>query len=418
MGKDNFKNTVMSLILVLTLLSVMGAIIKDCYTYYTGPDYVVDTYVRALNGKDYNRLYTLMDKQSMKEIGNQKEIVAYYNRIYEKENRLINVQNIGFDGKYYQLQYEYDKGRVKAPLEVNNVKGKWYVVFPFEPNKVQVFAPYGAEVYLNSDKMSYSKEGYYESENILPGNYLLKVEVAKEGYKDYYRVLHIPEEKKYSVPYELGDLTVEVMPNFKVSCDQFTKINEKTKVAFENLLLGRYEMTAQDVNEFFEPQLLEVEIKKGNNVVALKDLKLSTKGENKLKSFMEMFYSAYMEAIEKHDAELINDYFEVQQAKSQKDIFSKWYINQKNIQKADVKVKIGEWTVDDQGYIHVEIVENVELENQEYDQTDKIQMDCYKVMITWETVINPRNKEWEIIKRSIKQSMVAIKDDEGQWIQY
>ena len=103
---------------------------------------------------------------------------------------------------------------------------------------------------------------------------------------------------------------------------------------------------------------------------------------------------------------------------AQKELFSSWYIDQKDIKQVDMQFKINDVTVDEKGYIHVIHTEEAELWNREYDEWDNEKSSHYKVILTWETMINPLTKTWTIMEQSIKQSMVAIEDQEGRWVQY
>lgn len=406
------------MILIVTLFILIGGSIKNAYTYYSSSNYIVDTYVKCLNEKNYNKLYGLLDTQSIQGLENKAEVIDYYRRIYERENRLVSVQKVAGQDRAYGLVYQYTQGNTKATLELTQKKGKWQVIFPFKTNEVQVFAPYGAKVYLGSQEMTYLPNQCYKLENILPGKYALRVEVNQEGYKDYYSVVHMPQDKKYIVPYETGHLAVQVAPGFKVQCNEFTKNSQKATVAFEDLLLGTYQIKTQDEEGIFKEQALNIFVKKGENTVKLRAFQLSDKGKDQLKNFWGDFYESYIKAIKSHDATLINSYFTKSQVQPQEELFSSWYISQKDIQEVDMQVKINESIVDEKGYIHVMNTENAELWNREYDEEANEGLYHYKVILTWETIINPLNEAWTIIKRDLKQSIVAVEDREGRWVQY
>lgn len=419
MKEDHLKGTIIMTILIIILLILVGGSIKNAYVYYSSADYIVDTYVRYLNERNYNKLYQLLDTQSIQGLESKEEVIQYYKRIYEKENRLVSVQKVAKqDETTYWLVYQYTKENTRAAIELTHTKGRWRVVFPFTTNEIQVFAPYGANVYLDQQKLTYSSNKCYELDNVLPGKYMLRVEVSQEGYKDYYSVVHMPQDQKYIVPYEMAYLTVQVAPGFKIQCNEFTKMSYKDTVSFEDLLLGAYQLSVQDEAGIFEEQALTVLVEKGENMANLRAFQLSDKGENQLKVFLEDFYESYIKAIESHDATLIDSYFSGSQVQAQKALFSSWYINQKDIEQVDMQVKMDDITVDEKGYIHVIHTEDAELWNREYDEWDNEKNRHYKVILTWETMINPLNKTWTIVERDIKQSIVAIEDQEGRWVQY
>ena len=418
MKKSNRQSIWITIALFTVLFMIVGATGKNIYTYYTGADYVVDTYINCLNQKDYTKLYTLLDINSTKDIGGKKEVVDYYQRTYEREKRLVKVEKMGQDASGYKVQYRYASGSEKGILSLVQVKGKWYIDFPFQSHDVEVFAPYGAKVYLDSKVMTYTSNQSYQLNHVLPGSYLLKVEPVQEGYQNYYKMVRIPEDKVYVVPYEVAHLTIEVAPGFEVVCNEFSKISDKNKVEFEDLLLGDYQVVVQDLNGYFEPQSLIVEVNKGENIVDLRDFDLSAKGEKELKTYLGKFYKAYLEGIKAHDASLVEAYFTKGQKEIQKDLFSSWFVDQKDISNAQMNVKLGESRIDKNGLIHVAITENIELTNQETNESEKLEEKKYKVVLTWETIMNPLNGEWKIAQREITQSIVAVEDKEEHWVQY
>ena len=76
MPKNNIKNTLATAVLIVTLGIVLGATAKNAYSYYTGPNHIVDTYLRCLKEKNYNRIFLLLDQESLQDIGGRDEITA------------------------------------------------------------------------------------------------------------------------------------------------------------------------------------------------------------------------------------------------------------------------------------------------------------------------------------------------------
>lgn len=419
MPKNSKKNTLATMILIVTLGIIVGATVKHGYNYYKGPNYIVDKYIRCLNERNYDRLYSLLDQQSLTHIGDQDDITAYYKRIYEQENKLMDVQKLEVMGQTYRVKYCFSKGSEQGNLSVIKKEGRWYIEFPFEASEVEVFAPYGAKVYLDNKEVTYSNNKSYKMENVLPGTYLLKVDPIQEEYESYYKMLQIPLEKSYIVPYELAHVTINVAPQLMVRMGSFSELSEMAKVEFDDLLLGKYQIEVQDVEGYLDTQKIEAEIKKGENIFTLRDFKLSSKGEKKLENFLRGFYNCYLEGIKTHNQEAIASYFKKEQMVSQLELYNSWYIDKKDISDADISIKIGERTVDEEGILHAEITENIELYNKEYDEIEeKAVTETYKVIIRWDTSISILDNEWKIIDREIEQSMIAVKDKEGRWVQY
>lgn len=419
MPKNYIKNTLVTMILIVTLGIIVGATAKNIYSYYRGPHYIVDTYIKCLNERTFDKLYPLLDKESLKDVGDRAQITAYYRQIYEQNKKLIGVEKLEYKEQTYKVNYQFSKSSEQGRLSVVNKKGKWYVEFPFELSDVEIFAPYGAKVYLDSKEIVYSESNAYKMENVLPGTYLLKVEPVQEGYSAYHKMIQIPLEKKYIVPYELAHVTINVAPQVMVRINSFSKLSEISKVEFDDLLLGKYQIEVQDANGYLNKQLVDVEVKKGENTFTLRDFGLSEKGEEKLESFLRGFYSNYIKGIRKHDQEAITAYFKGEQTVAQLALYNSWYIDKKDITEAKMNIRIGESIVDEKGVLHTQVTENVELHNKEYDEVEeKAVTRVYKVIITWNTSMTISGEEWKITNREIEQSIIAMQDKEGQWVQY
>ena len=419
MLRNNMKNTLATVILIVTLVIIVGATAQSVYSYYRGPHHIVDTYIRCLNERNYDKLYSLLNPNSLKNIGDKNEIIAYYKRIYEQANKLIKIQEVGCIGQTYTVNYYFYKGNEQGKLSVINKEGKWYIEFPFKESEVEVFAPYGAKVYLDNKEIIYSDNKSYKIKNVLPGTYLLKVDPIQEAHESYYKMLQIPLKKSYIVPYELAHVIIQTAPQLIVRVDSFSKLSQGSKVEFHDLLLGKYEIEVQDTGGYLNKQKREVEVKKGENSFTLREFVLSTKGEEKLKDFLSEFYRSYLEGIKIHNEEAIESYFTKEQRKEQLRLYSSWYIDKKDISDANIGIKMGDSMVDEKGILHTEVTESIELNNKEYNEAEgKVVTEVYKVIIRWHTSINISDKDWKIINREIEQSIVAVKDKEGRWVQY
>lgn len=419
MPKKEMKNTLITVALIVILGVVLGATAQNVLSYYTGPNYIVNTYLKYLKERNYNKLYGILDPESLKEVGEKNEIIEYYKRTYEQKNKLINVKASVAVGQTYTLKYFFNKGTEQATLSVIQKGGKWYVEFPFKAYDVEIFAPYGAKVYLDSTEISYSNQKSYQMKNVLPGTYLLKVDPIQEAYAPYYKMLEIPTEKNYIVPYDLAHVTINVAPQLKVKLGYFSQLSEQSKVEFEDLLLGKYQIAVQDSEGYLEKQEVEIDVKEGENIFTLRDFKLSNKGKKKLEDFFRGFYKSYLEGIKTHDSERIASYFAPTNKVQQLSLYNSWYIDKKNVSEATISIKLGESIMDEQGILHTEIIENIELYHETYDEVKEEHVtEVYKVMIKWDTSMSILEKEWQIIDREIKESVVAVKDQEGHWVQY
>ena len=366
----------------------------------------------------------LLSQASIRDLGEKKEIEDYYKKIYDRENKLVCVDKVGCyktaHKVIYTLKYQYAQSSVKGKVEVVKEKYGWKVQFPFESSDVEIFAPLGAKVYLDSELLNYNaQEGKYELDHVLPGIYLLKVSFNQENYKDYYKALYIPKEKSYEVPYEMAYVKVNCAPNLKVSLGDFQKVASSNKVEFNDILLENYKVKVEDEKGYFKTQEQEIKVDKGTNQVTLRKFELTNKGKAQLEFFIKDFYNQYIEAISSHTTQKLNSYFVGPYKLDQLKLFSEWYVDKKDIEKVNMSLNIGESTIDEMGQIHTVIRETSELYNQEYNEIlgEKVER-CYKVILDMDTTINVLEADWKIIDRKIVQSLVAVKDQEGRWIQY
>ena len=414
------QGSIITILLIVILTGIGGVTVKSIYQYYRGPEYKIDCYIGYLNQREYDKIYSLLSKASTKEIGGRKEIQEYYKKIYERENKLVSVEKIGCNKMSYKLKYQYAKGVTKDWVTVTKEKGSWKINFPFETNEVEVFAPLGSKVYLDSKLFTYNRvTGKYELNHILPGTYLLKVAFQKSDYTDYYKAIQIPEEKSYEVPYETACIKINCAPNLKVSVDQFTKYSRGKKVEFNDLLLADYKVKVEDEKGYFETQEKNISVLKGTNNFAFKDFKLTQKGKEKLNEFIEAFYNEYIDAISSHSKQKLGSYFAGTHKQEQLNLFSEWYIDKKDIEQVKLNLHVGESRVDEMGRIHTLIRETAELYNKEYDAIiNQEVIRCYKVILDYETTINVLEADWKVTERKILQSLVSVQDQEGKWVQY
>lgn len=420
MMKKEVRISIITILLVIVLGGIVLSTLKSTYLYYCGPEYKVDCYVQYLNERAYDKIYELLSTTSITSQGGKQNIENYYRKIYERENKLVSVHKIGRSQTTFKLKYQFATGIVKEQLKVVKEKGGWKVQFPFEASDIEVFAPLGSKIYLDSNELTYNQStGKYEVENILPGNYLLKVIFDQERYKDYYKVVHIPEECSFEVPYETAYVNIECAPNLKVSLDQFSKVSTGNKVSFNDILLDDYTIKIEDEKGIFETKQYEVKVSQANHNFKFKELVLTEKGEKQLSQFIESFYNTYLDAISSKSTNKLSTYFVGETARNQLNLFSQWYINKKDIAQVKMNLKVGESTIDEKGQIHTLIRETAQLYNKEYDAyLDQESVKCYKVILDMDTTINVLEKDWKIVDRQIAQSLVAVKDQDGRWVQY
>lgn len=420
MDKKEWGSSITIAVLLMVLAGIIGMTVKSMCQYYGGKEYKVDCYIQYLNQREYGKLYDLLAQSSMADLGGKADIEAYYKKIYERENKLISVEKKACNHLKYTLQYHYVSGTQLGEIQVIKEKGRYKIQFPFEKSEVQVFAPLGSKVYLESQLMPYNMDtGNYKLKGVLPGTYFLKVSFDKASYKDYFTAIHIPEDKNFEVPYDTGYVKVNCAPNLHVTLENFSKKSNGKKVEFNDLLYETYHVTVEDEDGYFKPQEQDIKVSQRENICTLRDFQLSEKGKEKLNDFIQDFYDTYIKAIASHKSNGLNAYFAGKQKAAQLELFQEWYIDKKNIEQVKMNLKVGNYYIDESGQIHIALRESAQLYNKEYDDLfEKEVLRCYKVMIDYETVINVLEADWKVTDRKILQSIVAVQDQEGRWVQY
>lgn len=415
--KESRSHLILGLLTII-LVTLIIAAIRNMYLYYTSSGYVVDRYIKCLNERDYKEIYKLLDQEQLAAIGSQEEIINYYARQYEKENKLKYVKKLGMQKEVYRIGYYYKEHSEEGQLEVVKKQHKWYVVFPFKWSQVSVYAPYGCQVYLDNTKLDYKVEGMYGYDKVLPGTYLLSVHFPMDTYKDYYQAVHIPQEKQVVLDYPVGSLQINSMKGLEVHINQFKKTSQKVQLLMPDLLVGQYEIQMIDPRGYIAPQMQTILLGEEGKKVSLKDFHLTEKGEQKLEDFLDTFYNHYESAIlERSKVPLIDDFEQAHQENLLNE-FSSWYIDKKQIVDAKVQTQYGDYSIDQDGYLHQQVTENVILYNQEMNEHNEQVTKVYQVHISWDMSIDVLKENWQIQNRSLLESVVAIQDQEGKWIQY
>ena len=420
MKRKEWQSLLMTYLLVglLGIMSIM--MIKSIINYYGSPVYKVDCYLRYLNTRQYNKIPQLLSKESIAEFKSQEEISHYYNKRYNEENKLVSVVVKNYEPACYTLEYTYTNKKEKDVISLIKEGNRWRIKFPFKREEVTIFAPYGSKVYLDSELLSYNRQdGNYKAKDILPGNYLLKVCFEKEGYNDYYKMLNLPKEKSYIIPYNMAYVEINCPSHLQVTLGHFVKESVNHKVTFKDILQEEYGLCIEDKNGFIEPQTMHIGLGKGKNQFDIKEFTLTEKGKQQLSEFIKQFYSQYVEAISCHSHEKIDCYFEGKNKQEQLELFDDWYIKDKDISHVIMNLKIGDYVMDDAGELHIMLREVSSLTNEEENEGTGEEVERqYRVLLDFEVTLNILEGDWRITNRKMIQSLVAVKDQTGKWVQY
>lgn len=419
MQKSRGKNRVIISCLIIIMLSLVFKSAEYMWDYYRGPMYIIDHYVSALNSRAYEKVYDLLDQDTLKEMNSKAVMTQYYTRFYVKDNKLSHVSKVGWLNGKYILAYEWEGKTTREALNLSYKNEEWRICFPFKFSEVQIIAPNGSEVFLGDVKLAYETGIGYKKDKLLPGKYMLKVDIPDAEEKTYYQVLEVPQTKKVVLPYELGQAQIICAPYLEVHLDTLVDQSNQGIIQIPDVLVGSHELKVVHPEGYLEPVKRVVNITTGDNTVEIKDYSLSKKGSMKWEQFLSDFYQTYEKGISKHTHESLDQYFTKSQQEKQLALFDAWYIKEKNITEADVSYKASEVMIDAEGRLHSSIIETVDLTNKEYDDLEQKEISrYYKVILKWEMVVDMRTQEWKIIDRSIDESMIAFKDTEGKWVQY
>lgn len=420
MSENKRSDYIISGLLKIILVVLMVGILQSMYAYYTGPSRVARQYVAHLAKGEYDKVYSLLETTSTKAIGSKEEIVAYYHKTY-KQNRTFSKKKL--DLKVISenegiATYNYQVDSLQGTLTLQKVKHSWEVVFPFTPVKVEVYAPYDARVYLNEIPLTKESDQWFVKDKVLPGNYVVRIELPHKDYKDYYTTIRVPEETRISVPYELVDVEIEVPSGLQISLDDFGAKSNGEVIRFNKILPGNYTFKVIDPLGCLEPIHYEVSIQNKETTLTAKNFALSDKGEEKFETFMNQFYISYLEGIKKQDENAIANYLEGEQTEEMLRVYGEWFIENKDIKDASVTRSCSTPYVDETGTVCTTVTENILLSNLEEDLLGEAVSQKYKLTLKWETKMDLMQKDWLIKERNLIESMVAYLDDENRWVQY
>lgn len=418
MQMNKIRNTYIIILLIGILISIIvgiGCLLKD---YYNSSEYTVRCYMEQLLARDYHSIYQLLDKTSLDEEETEEQLIRDYEQMYEKQQQLEDVKLIGVKGSTYKLKYIYRETQEVGTLTLVRKKNKWQIILPLVFYEVQVAAPAGCEVYINDSMLQNISRGNYKKERLLPGKYILQVYFPIKTYDSYYQMIHIPEEQSIIIPYDTGTVKVHTAPHLKISFGTFEKVNNHDYEEFDDILVADYVLNVQDLYGNIEMQKKNIDVRKGINNYYLQDYSLTEKGKERCKVFFENFYTMYRQAILEHQTNLLKDFISAHSTQDWIRTFKEWYIDKKDIVGIDFTYELGKTVVDEQGKLQQQVKETAILENKQVDEIGEEAIKTYKVIITWKTQLSILDNEWKIEDRSVEESMIAVQDEEGRWIQY
>lgn len=415
------NNLIITGVLYLLLIFVAAQAVYAGYSYYTGPSRAVEVYMNALENKEYEKAYKLLNNESLDERITPKQMIDYYKQVYE--NQLLQVQKIGsvtVKGNHTascKVVYTFKRQSQEDKLELVKRSNKWEIISPFKTSNVTIYAPALAKVYVNGKKVSNQKEGMFTKEGLLPGNYMLQVTFPDMSYKDYHQMIKVPEQTEVVLPYDMVNVGIRTVKGMEVSLGPLQKVAGKSKVNFSDILPGEYTLVIKSPYDTLEPITSQITVGHTNCNLNYEDVTLSKKGKESWKAFVNNFYKDYIADIKGHENSHIKSYFAESNKKEQMALFNDWFVKDKDIQDANLKVESQADKITQEGYLEGEMTEIIELTNRE-EVEGGMENRVYRLVLRWDTQIDVMKEKWQIVSRALKESMIAYKSEDGRWIQY
>lgn len=405
------KGWVISILIVL-----VGVVIGGIYTV-NQPGYKVKQFVNAVNNQDFEKAYQLIYKDELLNDMPSQTIINYMEKSFDT-NRFIKMdkpERIN-ESHTYKVSTRFIEGERVQALTAIEAHGKWYIQNPFPVETVTIYAPIGANVSFEGQPLEPKENGVYKVEQVLPGKYTVQMSFQEGNVGDYVEVISVPQTTEVISPYQMMGVSVACPLNMTVKLGGEEKVNTEGVVNFPNRIEGSYTLEIKDAYGNVTPYSEEVMIDEGNRVFEVKDFKLSQQGIVSVQQFITSFYNNYLIGIKEGDYSFLYNYVEGANQEQIVDEFRQWYINDKNLIDATLLIELEQLYMDKEGKIHVTLLEVAELVNKEEDKPSK--QGVYKVVTNWGLVLEPKDDQYKIIQKDLKQSIISYKDENGKWIAY
>ncbi|WP_157047638.1 hypothetical protein [Cellulosilyticum ruminicola] len=413
-------NKIITRVLYAIIIVFFIEIIQTGYHYYKGPIWAAENYVKAVEKGEYERAYKSLSYDSLNQDVDAQKMIAYYGQTYKKLLQAQLVGKVQFKGSnkaVCKAVYTYGNKNEEVQLELVRSQKRWEIINPFKSESITIYAPSMAKVYINGQRLTDRQDGKFVGSGFLPGEYVLQVIMPKKEYKNYTQMLKVPEQKEVIVPYDMMSVSVKTVRGMEVSLDRLSKKVNKSKVTFGDLLPGEYTLCIKSPYKVITPIIEQVTIDNKSCNLNFEELTLSEEGEEKWHTFIEDFYKDYLKGIKLKEDTIVANYFEARMRNEQRKLYNDWFIANKDVQDANMHIEANFGKVKANGCLQSEVVEVIELTNLEEVEGSK-ENRVYRLVLKWDMAINVVSERWQIINRTLKESIVAYKSEEGKWIQY
>ncbi|MGL4345151.1 MAG: hypothetical protein ACRCTE_08140 [Cellulosilyticaceae bacterium] len=401
----------------LTLIIGLGIGIR----YRNQPIYSLNQYIQAMNTRDYEKVYeTFLKDQVLQEYA--KEDLLRYMQAYNQNIDFVKLQkgkvHYQKEGQvFYELVYVLESGNKGSVIKLTKDNGKWQIVFPYKTSSLNIKAPQGTKVYINGSLLS-PQQGGELSAKLLPGEYVVRMAYPKGLQPDYVTKVKVPKVSEVVSPYTTRRVSVEAPIGTIVEMAGVQKQSMTGEVVFEQVLEGQYDVKVFDKEGYLEPMVEAVSVAKDLSPVQVGEMILSPKGETVFKQFINAFYEAYLGSIRTGDVSGLENYLLGDNKEAIETEFESWFVNHKKIVGADLTIELDSYQIDDAGGIEADLLEIVTMTNQEEGENNQIQEEKYQVMLRWQSHFVLEEGQYRLQNREIVESIVAMEDSNGNWVQY
>ena len=410
--------------MILTLL-VAALAIGVTTMYQKSGRYVANAYLQAIEKRDYETAFSYYVPEKQLLLYSESYLLSYLESQYPKSQfdgarlgrKLQVTEEEDRTTTIYEVTYTFNGKKQEQTLSLVQIGDSWQILFPFEGETITVFAPLGATVAVDGKPLDKKLTGTYLLEDVLPDRYTVQITYPNNLQpEEVYQVI-VPNETVVFSPYTTIQVAVETWNGMQVRLHNESKTVTNGQAVFKNVLPGKYRLHIEDPTGVVEPMDQVVEITENNQVLAFSGFTMSEASKKKVTDYLEAFYRIYKGGIITGTTQGIESFFAPENQLERLEEFEEWFISSKLVEKVQMAIEVGHYQIDEEGNIHVRLLEKVTLTNREVIDGEIEHID-YLVLLSWQTVLQRNGNEYTILDRSLQDSVVAYKDIEDTWIQY
>lgn len=367
----------------------IGLIILGFYIYNYTAWACGHKYVFAYNNHRFEKAFSYYDQDLSQRPFGKEEILAFL-----KEKRVAG-------GKITRRGLALTRDRKTK---------RWSVNFPYETGCIYVSAPLGSRIFLDQKKLVDGLVGQgIEIKDVLPGKHEISIGYYHDLYPSFTKTIDVPDEQEVKSPYETCNISIYAPLGTWVQLGGISKYNQDQKLIFENIALGQYQVSVFTEDKEIEIFSKMIQIDQGQTEIHLDKIRGGEKIKADVERFFTGFNKAYKEGIINHDALFLHKFSPEIINQDLISDFKMWYIDHKDVQDAKSLMEVRDIYILSGTQIKTSVLETVYLTDLETQ---------YRVVIEWDYRLLRKNATWQIGERSIQQSIVAYKNEEGHWIKY